>query len=636
MTCAVCGDATLEPWAVVPCPACFGATDSTAFDDVDFRSGFGAVGGGAVKSLRQWSSSPARASANSGPRIPGIPVDLPRAVDVHPGLPDLPAGTTLHALQLYFEHVDLFAPMLHATRVKSKPLSTLFCAAALLSGPRMAGTDILGTNSPRESAKVDKPIAELALRELKAALDTGVCAGENAAAAASLAIWAMYRGFGAMAADFLFAARLLAFKAGIVAGPATFASPRQGTWEDLAHSAFGRGWKTRIMSTVDIMQLRLLWIDYWVAERIAWSLYMLWRGLASDRLSPKRASAETDPINLRNRYPSPMPRDWEASFRKDFDPRRVPRAQPVVEAIQWLTLEEQDAKRNTALKNLGGQIAKQRTFFDVLHHALRSHVDHFLSVCREKGCQSPFELFAATTLAPQNHDHGIFRDPAAAQELLILRETADLALRSTWDAMPRPIHEALSSRSAQQLINFLADASGSFWFAFNRIVLLCSIPIMRLELFTCFGSALVSDGRGAAELLDKLADEILHPTLNPLFEQANQYTALLKSWISLNPNLDYHISAGATVFRLFCLHLSVARHLRRRALNSNAPDPPLLPQSLQGAVICLDILGRFAKKGSWMVAQYKLARNLYQGISVSVLDVALAKARVDLPAEVEG
>jgi len=90
---------------------------------------------------------------------------------------------------------------------------------------------------------------------------------------------------------------------------------------------FGDDFRTRAMSGIEVIQLREIFIDYWTAERIGWTIYSMWRLVAVDRTGAatgRGLELEMDPLTMSNRYSHPMPGVWKASQDLEWDLRTVP------------------------------------------------------------------------------------------------------------------------------------------------------------------------------------------------------------------------------------------------------------------------------------------------------------------------
>ena len=208
-------------------------------------------------------------------------------------------------------------------------------------------------------------------------------------------------------------------------------------------------------------------------------------------------------------------------------------------------------------------------------------------------------------------------------------------LTDLWNLLPPAFRTCLEKGDAVPAVEPISQSCSSFWFGFNRITTLFSIPLLRLEPFNSFGLEVASKD-GSTTLCDVLGDEFASPGYDLMLRDAVLFTRLLESRIKLNPNLEKNVSAGTIIFRVFCLHVATLRKLRQ--LYAFLSRDPTAQRNLVGIIeeaehdseICLDILQRFARRGAWMLPQYKLARKLMQGEKIAELEVAMARARVDI------
>lgn len=586
----------------------------------------------------------------------GFPLPLPLPT---PNVPRPPAtrsavaavstDTTMKTLSDFFALTDILLPTLHAGRIFSRrPLPRLLLAAFTLVTPYFAGERSAGTpgRSPSSPAAFAPGEAELfaeASIELSAALNTNVTSAELVASALILATFSIFRGRSKLAKELLVAAHVLGWRAGIFASTNTFSSARTFTFEGVVGRVFGLDWRERKMTPFEVAEIRELWIDFWTSERLAWSLYFLYRLLAgaspdnTDIFSNIRGAA-WDPAKMIYRFSPPMPGLWNQSFAPNWDPRVVEPVAPLMDQLGWLERHRTDPIRYSRLVAFKDAFLTLRTVTEGLNNSLRLRVDAFLQACKEAGLASPFELPIAPSVLY------LMKATPAIQKLLLLRTSLDADITEAWNAFPDVLRSAFHTANAGPALEAIAEGGGNFYFAFNRLPIVFSIPLMRLELFTSFGGALVFNN-GQTTLSDSLGDEFGNPGgYADMLRDAIAYTRLLASWIKYNPYLESHVSSGLTVFRVLCLHVSSARKVRgllEAAANANRRDVyesilGVLSDIEKDANTCLDILDRDSKKGSYLLPTARLARKLVDGERVTELDLAMHKMEVDLPDDSAG
>lgn len=332
------------------------------------------------------------------------------------------------------------------------------------------------------------------------------------------------------------------------------------------------------------------------------------------------------PDSLCGRRSHPMPDVWEASFAPDFDPRSYTRTDGARETdlYSWMAMDRMEPARFAALGRLHDNIVNQRIGFDVIYSVLRHRIRDFKAACRANGFTTPAELPAELPVA----DGPV--SPALAQ-LILQRDALDADISDFWNAHPIVIRQAFERGSVGEMVELFMRSAGSFWIAFARIPRVCSVPLMRLEVWSSFGCYL--GPLGSENSIDILADEFSGGGMFVEFlELAVQATRVLESWIGLNPRLQYYIGSGRTVFRLLCLHVATLERLKR--LGAAMDEERMVIAAAEHDVrVCLNILDRLSTKGSWMRPLAKLARKIANGEHVTDVDVDEGVGRVDLPEE---
>lgn len=535
---------------------------------------------------------------------------------------------------------DVVLPLLHAGRLKEETTMPLLLLNAMeLLIPYLAGLRNPSSVLSSEERATEETLFSEASRELSAALGReggGSC--ELVASAAILGTWALFRGLGKVAKGMLLAARVFGWHAGIFESPSSFSAPASRLcWEDLASKIYGDDWKERPMSLPELKGIRELWIDSWTTERLAWTVFRLGRLVVGDRAGAAAPAApipepEPDPCKIVGRHSHPMPGVWNTSFSLFFDPRLVPPVRPLSDYIAWIGRPRYDPLRQSNLALLGSSILKIRTLLEAVNYALRFRVDTFLTACKQAGLGSPFEL-------PLVPPVPFIREAAPAiQQLLIQRASLDADILDAWNVFPECLKTAMATGEAKPAIEEMAEAARDFNFAFNRLPLMCAIPLLRLELCTSFGNPLTSTN-GHATLSETLGNEFgTTGGYEQMLGDAIAYTRVLASWITLNPQLDCHISGGSIIFRVLCRHVASVRYLRSSAASSSSLGnfshshlTIVIQEVDRDVIICLEMLERFARKGSWMVPLYNVAKKLVDGTRITDLELEMAKMRIDLP-----
>lgn len=558
-------------------------------------------------------------------------------------------------ITFYFDYMDEIMQLLHRGRANStagKPMSRLLLISILLFVPHLEPGHFsnkiesgnLDTWDRRWfSAAQDELLALLAASCSPSASPTLLDVGD-AGALFNLSMWAFLRGHHSLSRQLLAAEKRCLVALGLV--DSNGRAVPEPPWTDLVEQALGPDWLQSDLQPWQRAQLRKLWIGYWESCRVTWTFFTVAQELGELRVSTssRAVGASFEPIR-----PTPIMDLWKLSFKESFDARSHPphaiHAPPLLrDLVGWIQEPVGSPSRIVSLAVLPNWMSQYRGFNEMMFIIFRTRIDEFLNGCRNAGLESPGLLDSPPYVGGSafgNHALGL-------QRLRRMRAHIDSNLLAVREALGHEILSAFAQGDARRMVEVLVAMpvnAGGYWVAWNRVLNIAALLLLRIELYTSFGVFLSPNvSRTDESAVDQgklLAKELAagDEPLGTILQDIMNFTRLLDSWFEMNPSLWYRSwRRVGVVLRVCVLHISIHGLIRENQSGVTVAgnhQQQALHTIAQSVETCLKVLEAHARKAWWCNPAFKLADSLWKNRQVSVREVEEATIRMDRAPEIE-
>lgn len=414
------------------------------------------------------------------------------------GFPALPGADIVNFyVDSYFSEVEMALPnvsagsLFAASATRARRPSNLLLTSILLVGPHLHEFQVANPVTGVGQLVWDSALFPRIQAELPALLDqsnTRELTVDDCSALINLAVWSMFRGLNGLRKQFM---HLVAV-----------------AMRQLLQKCSEAGNKPPTHS-------RQAWLDYWEPQRALIStLVLLWR--ESEWVMDIHGNPDFD-LRLMDRPAPPYPIEWEtANTDPNFHPASLPEPPMISDAFSFLKYKSTDPRRAVLLQLASPKLLDVRFGVNFLSIIMRQRVDRFLAACHLAGIQSPAQL-------PLEDSPDL--DPIQ-RTLIAQRGELDATLLQTKAAFPPAAAKAIEEADAAALVNLMNDNKAPFMFGFNYAPNWYALRMLRVDLYTSFGTMFTLPGVNLELEFENLAREFAG---GPLYLELLEEVSLVRA-----------------------------------------------------------------------------------------------------------